>query len=186
MADTKTKYPTQPSLVGAKIYLRPATADDAANVEYWTLHSEPEALNCRPQLFLTPSEAEERYKNKEKSTSQQRFAVVRKDDQMLVGAVAFFNYNPLNRSAELGLLIDPEERRKGYGKEAIQLLCRYLFKFRGLNKVYAQTAGFNEAAIELLDTLGFKRDGNLRDHYFYDGEFHNAAIYSLLLFELDW
>jgi len=186
MADTKTKYPTQPSLVGAKIYLRPATADDAANVEYWTLHSEPEALNCRPLLFLTPSEAAERYKSKEKSTSQQRFAVVRKDDQMLVGAVAFFNYNPLNRSAELGLLIDPEERRKGYGKEAIQLLCRYLFKFRGLNKVHAQTVDFNEAAIELLETLGFKRDGALRDHYFYDGEFHNAAIYSLLLFELDW
>lgn len=186
MADTKIKYPTQPSLVGAKIYLRPATADDAANVEYWTLQSEPEALSCRPLLFLTPSEAAERYKSKEKSTSQQRFAVVRKDDQMLVGAVAFFNYNPLNRSAELGLLIDPEERRKGYGKEAIQLLCRYLFRFRGLNKVHAQTVDFNEAALELLETLGFKRDGSLRDHYFYDGEFHNAAIYSLLLFELDW
>lgn len=186
MADTKIKYPTQPSLVGANIYLRPVTTDDAANIEYWTLHSEPEALSCRPQLFLTPSEAAERYKSKEKSTSQQRFAVVRKDDQMLVGAVAFFNYNPLNRSAELGLLIDPEERRKGYGKEAIQLLCRYLFRFRGLNKIHAQTVDFNEATIELLEALGFKRDGTFRDHYFYDGEFHNAAIYSLLLFELDW
>ncbi len=186
MADTKAKYPTRASLVGAKIYLRPATADDAANFEYWTLHSEPAALSCRPQLFLTPSEVAERYKSKERSTSQQRFAVVRKDDNMLVGAVGFFDYNPLNRSAELGLLIDPQERKKGYGKEAMQLLCRYLFKFRGLNKVYAQTAVFNEAATELLESLGFKRDGTLRDHYFYDGEFHSGAVYSLLLFELDW
>lgn len=186
MADTEAKYPTQPSLVGSKVYLRPGTAEDAANRQYWFLHGEPQAMSCSPVPFLTPSEASERFKSKEKSPSEQRFAVVRKEDEVPVGEVAFFNHNPLNRSAELGLLIDPEEREKGYGKEAAQLLCRYLFKYRGLNKVYAQTADFNEAAIKLLETLRFKKDGSLRDHYFFDGEFHNAAVYSLLLFELDW
>ena len=186
MAVIKTKYPTRPSLVGAKIHLRPATADDEINIEYWTLQSEPEALSCHALPFLTPSEAAERRKNKEKSTDEQRFAVVRNSDQMLVGAVTFFNYNSLNRSAELGLLIDPEERKKGYGKQAIQLISRYLFRFRGLNKVYAQTAEFNDAAVKLLEKLDFKRDGTLRDHYFYDGEFYAAVIYSLLLFEMQW
>ncbi len=186
MVDKKAKYPTQPSLVGTKVYLRPGTAEDAANWRYWTLQSEPQAISCSPVPFLTPSEASEKFKSKEKSTSEQRFAVVKKDDQIPVGEVAFFNYNSLNRSAELGLLIDPDERKKGYGKEATQVLCRHLFKYRGLNKVYAQTASFNEAAIKLLETLSFKRDADLRDHYFYDSEFHNGVIYSLLLFELDW
>jgi len=40
--------------------------------------------------------------------------------------------------------------------------------------------------VKLLETLGFKKDAVLRDHYFYNGEFHNGFIYSLLLFELDW
>lgn len=186
MPDKKTKFPTSPSLVGTKIYLRPGTAEDAANWQYWFLHSEPQAMSCSPLPLLTPLEASERFKGKEKSTSEQRFAVIRKDDQVLVGEVAFFNYNPLNRSAELGLLIDPEERKKGFGKEAAQLLCRYLFKYRGLNKISAQTAVHNEAAIKLLESLAFKKEASLRDHYFYNGEFHNAYIYSLLLFELDW
>jgi len=186
MLDKKHKFPTSPALVGTKIYLRPATAEDAANRQHWFLQGEPQTLNSSPFLFLTPAEASERFKSKEKSTSEQRFAVVRKDDHVPIGEVAFFNYNSLNRSAELGLLIDPEEREKGYGKEATQLLCRYLFKHRGLNKVYARTAAFNEAVVKLLETLGFKKDAVLRDHYFYNGEFHNGFIYSLLLFELDW
>ncbi|MFQ6007316.1 MAG: GNAT family N-acetyltransferase [Candidatus Zixiibacteriota bacterium] len=186
MADKKPKFPTSPSLIGSKVYLRPGTAEDAVNRQYWLLHSEPQAMSCYPVELVTPSEASERFQKREKSTAEQRFAVVRKDDQTPVGEAAFFNYNPQNRSAELGLLIDPDERKKGYGKDAMQLLCRYLFKHRGLNKVYAQTPAFNEAAVGLLKSLGFKKDGTLRDHYFYNGEFHNGYVYSLLLFELDW
>jgi RimJ/RimL family protein N-acetyltransferase len=186
MADKKPKLPTSPSLVGSKIYLRPGTAEDAVNWQHWRLHSDPQAMSCYPVEFVTPSEASERFQKREKTTAQQRFAVVCKDDQTPVGEAAFFNYNPQNRSAELGLLIDPDERRKGYATEALQLLCRYLFKHRGLNKVYAQTAAFNEAALGLLESLGFKQDATLRDHYFYNGAFHHGVIYSLLLFELDW
>ncbi|MEW5995345.1 MAG: GNAT family protein, partial [Candidatus Zixiibacteriota bacterium] len=86
----------------------------------------------------------------------------------------------------LGVIIDPDERKKGYGKEALQILGRYLFSHRGLNKVYAQTAAFNEGAVALLESLGFKRDATLRNHYFYDGEFHAGYIYSLLAYEVDW
>ena len=64
-------------------------------------------------------------------------------------------------------------------------MCRYLFKQCGLNKVYAQTAEFNEGAIKLLESLGFKRDATLRDHYFLNGRFHAGLIYSLLLFEFE-
>lgn len=186
MPDKKNIFPTPPSLVGTKIYLRSATAEDVVNRQFWFLHSDPQAQSCHPVAFLTLSEASERFQKREKSPSEQRFAVVRKDDQAPTGEVSFFNYNPLNRSAEIGLLIDPDERKKGYGKEAIRLLCRYLFKYRGLNKVYAQTAAFNEDSIMLLESLSFKKDANLRDHYFYNGEFHNGFIYSLLLFEFDW
>jgi len=37
-----------------------------------------------------------------------------------------------------------------------------------------------------MESMGFKRDATLRDHYFLKGEFHNGFIYSLLQFELDW
>ncbi|MFH1373261.1 MAG: GNAT family protein [bacterium] len=186
MADKKGKFATPEWLVGSKVYLRPATPEDVATFQYWSEQSNPEMLSCHAQPFLTPTQAAEKYKNREVSTSHQKFAVIRKDDQMLVGSVVFFNYNELNRSAELGLLIDPDERKNGHGKEALQLLASYLFKQRGLNKVYAQTAEPNEATVALLEGLGFKKDATLRDHYFFNSEFHNGVIYSLLLFELHW
>ncbi len=186
MKGEKEVYATLPSLVGEKIYLRPLTPQDVADIELWMLQSDPELLSCEPPSFRTPSEAVEAFKNREKSPAWQKFAVVRKEDKMLVGMVGFFNFNPLNRSAEIEILIDPDERRKGLGKEALQVLTRYLFRYRGLNKVYLHTVESNEAAIALLEKLRFSRDGVLRNHFFYDGEFYDGYLYSLLLYELEW
>lgn len=186
MSDKGSKFPTQPALIGSKIFLRPATADDVANFHFWFNQCEPQTQTCRMQILHTSGESVEAFKKRERSTSRQEFAIVRKADKTPVGHATFFDYNPLNRSAELGLLIDPDEQRQGYASEALRLLTAYLFNQRGLNKVYAQCSTDNEGTVKLLEQLGFKKDGTLRDHQFYDGEFHHCYIYSLLLFELDW
>ena len=185
MADKKA-FPTQPSLIGKNVYLRPATSDDMANYQYWFLQSEPQFMSCHPLSFLTVSEAAERYKKTEKSENKQKFAIINKENNIMLGVISFFNFNHLNRSAELGILIDPDTRKKGFATEAMRLLIKYLFMYRGLNKVYAETAEFNKPATKLLETLGFKKDGTLRDHHFYKGEFHNKLVYSYLRFELEW
>jgi RimJ/RimL family protein N-acetyltransferase len=186
MSDKKKSFPTQPSLVGDKVFLRPLVPEDLANTFLWTLQSEPQSMSCRPWIFATASEVSERMKKSEKDSSRQRFMVFRKDDKTAVAHVSFFDLNTLNRSAELGLIVDPDERRKGYGSDALKVLIRYLFSYRGLNKVYAQTAEYNTNTVALLESLGLKKDATLRDHYFYRGEFHHGFIYSLLQFEEDW
>ena len=103
-----------------------------------------------------------------------------------MGRVSYENLNSRNRSAEVAVIIDPDERERGYGKEGLQILCRHLFLHQGLNKVYGTTPEENKSSVQLMESLGFKKDGVLRDNCFYQGEFHNALIYSLLRFELDW
>ena len=186
MADKKKSFPTSPSLVGDKVFLKPTTPEDEANTYHWTLLSDPQSQSCRPWVFRTASEISELFKKAEKDLSRQRFMVLRKDNGTPVARVTYFDLNPLNRSAELGLIVDPDERRKGYGADGLRVLTRYLFHNRGLNKVYAQTAQFNTQAIALVESLGFKKDATLRDHYFYQGEFHHGLVYSLLQFEVDW
>ncbi|MEA3296882.1 MAG: GNAT family protein [candidate division Zixibacteria bacterium] len=187
MGDNQKPLPTQPSFIGHKVYLRPTTAEDITNVHYWNVQSEPQSMACRALIFRTATESVERFRKSEKSANDQSFTVIRKKDKVPLGLVRFFGYNQLNRSAELGLLIDPDEQKKGYGADALKVLCRYLFNFRGLNKVHAQTPIFNKGAIKLLEKLEFKKDATLRDHYFYNGEFHNGFIYSMLLCELhEW
>ena len=178
-------FPTQPTFVGEKVYLRPPNSDDPLNFYFWSLLSEPQSQSCRPMRIGNPGNVVENYKKKEQGINNQDFSIVQKEDNRLVGKTTYFDLNTQNRSAEIGIIIDPDERENGYASEAIFLLCKYLFRQRGLNKVYAQTAEFNKGAINLLKSLEFKQDGILRDHYYFDSEFHNGLIFSILLYEFN-
>ncbi|HUV30808.1 MAG TPA: GNAT family protein [Acidobacteriota bacterium] len=182
MADDK-KPPTLPGLIGDKVYLRFATAEDVANTHHWYLLSDPHLLSPEAPTFLTPAEAAEAFRKQERSSAHERFTVIRLKDKTPVGWVRFFDLNPHNRSAALEVVIDPDERKKGHGIEAMRILCRYLFEYRGLNKVYARIADRNQAMVSLLKKAGFQRDGTLRRHYFYKGEYEDGSLYSLLRFE---
>jgi ribosomal-protein-alanine N-acetyltransferase len=183
MSENKPEFPTPPGLVGKTVYLRPATAEDVANTFHWHLLCDPSMLSCRPHPFSTAADAAERYRKREPSADEQLFVIVALKEKTTVGVIRYFNWNNLNRSAELGLLVDPDQHRKGYGIEAVRLLTRYLFQMRDLNRVYACTSSLNKATVGLLEKAGFKRDGTLRHQYFHNGELHDGYIYSLLRFE---
>jgi len=185
MADSSDKMLTRAALSGKKLFLRPMTPEDVSRSYHWILQADPQSLTCYATPTLTAAQAAEQFKAREISAGQQSFMVVRTKDNAPVGQAEFSNLNDLNRSAEISLHIDPDERKSGVGEETINILCRFLFRYRGLNKVYCQIGSFNDAAIKLLESCGFKRDGVLRNHHFYNGEFHDEYIYSLLLFEFD-
>jgi RimJ/RimL family protein N-acetyltransferase len=176
-------YPTPASLVGNKVYLRAMEAEDTAITYLWHLHTEPQSQTCHQAILVTPKEMVEAAKKREKKPTEGDFAIVRKEDDKIVGKIRFFNLNMINRSAELGYIIDPEEHKKGYGKEGLTILVRYLFIYLNLNKVYAQTAVFNTPSVNLLKSLDFKLDGTLRQHHFYHGTLHDDLVFSLLRFE---
>ncbi|MDZ4722459.1 MAG: GNAT family protein [candidate division Zixibacteria bacterium] len=177
-------YPTLPSLVGDEIYLRIVTPDDIAQTHHWLIQSDPHLQTCEPFVMMTASEAAEIYRKKERTVETVSYITIRKKDNTPIARIRYFNYNPMNRSAEIGYLVDPDQRRKGYARESILVLCRYLFRNLGLHKVHAQTASVNIPSVQLLESCGFKRDGVLRAHHFYNGEFHDDFIYSILAFEL--
>ncbi|HHI02305.1 MAG TPA: N-acetyltransferase [candidate division Zixibacteria bacterium] len=177
------QFPTTPSLVGKNIYLRAAVPDDYHEVHRWFIGSDPLAQTCHPVRMISPEEKVKKMQAKETGNDEGRFAIVTKEDHRLVGEVAYFHLNMLNRAAELGYLIAPEERGNGFAKEAMQLLINYLFLDLNLNKVYAQTASFNKGSIKLLESLEFKLDGTLRQHHYYKGDLYDDLLYSLLKFE---
>ncbi len=181
----KKDLPAPNSLVGDKIYLRPATAEDIQNTYHWTILSDPQSLTSRPRILLSAAQAAERFKSEQPSAEKQTFMIVRQEDNTPVGRINFFNYNSLNLSAEIGLVIDPDERRKGHATDAIWTLCRYLFMQRGLNKVVFETVALNKGMIKIAEQLRFKQDGTLRDQYYQNGKFIDGRIYSLLRYEFE-
>lgn len=186
MAEEQPDLPVQPSLIGDNLYLRPAVAEDISATYHWTLQSEPQSQTCRPFVIKTPQEAAESFAAVSRSLDKMQFMAVPIEGGKPVAQVSYFDLNQQNRSVELGLIVDPEQRKQGFGAEALRIMIKYLFRHRGLNKVYAQTAACNQPTVKLLEKLGFKRDATLRDHYFIDGQWFNGYIYSLPLYDLDF
>lgn len=101
-------------------------------------------------------------------------------DNSLVGNVMCFDYNPRNKSIEVGYFIRKEDRGKGYGKLALQVFCQILLREVGMSKLIAQTAEFNKSSINILESTGFHLDGVLREHHEYKGKLYCDHLYSLL------
>lgn len=64
-------------------------------------------------------------------------------------------------SMEIELYIGRKFRRQGYGREAVNALCRYAFAEEprdAAETIYASTLRENSAAVGLLEACGFVRD----------------------------
>ncbi len=184
--DAKKTFPTHPLLIGKKLYLRPATAEDIANTHHWFLQSDSQMIFYRPHQLLTATEAAELFKRQEKSPDRQELIMARQSDNMPVGRIRYIELNTYNRSVELFVLVDPDEQRKGHGSEGIRILCHYAFRFLDLNRIYGYACVKNSAAIKLIEHLGFRKEGTLRNHFLFNGEYQDGVVASLLRFELDW
>jgi len=146
----------------------------------WFWESDPSRLTCRPIKEESVEEILKRFGGKFAFEHIHHYAVRRIEDNEFVGRVTYFDLNTRNRSAEIGFLIGPEFRRKGYAREAVLLLLHHLFVELDLNKAMAQTGEFNAGSIALLKGLGFHQDGRLRQHHVIDGRYFDDLLFSLL------
>ena len=96
-------------------------------------------------------------------TGQQRFIIETKQARA-VGAVDLFGFDPLNARAGIGILIaEEEDRRRGYARDAIQVLCNYGRNILGLHQLWCNVAESNLASLSLFNACGFETMGLKRD-----------------------
>lgn len=80
----------------------------------------------------------------------------------------------------IGYWIASEYQGEGYGKKATGFLIDELYRQYPHPAVYARTLPTNEASRGLLESLGFSQEGRLRKEAFWDGEYRDTIVYSLL------
>lgn len=71
---------------------------------------------------------------------------------------------------EIGYVISPAFRRRGYAAEAVERTVRYLFEETDTVLVTAGAAAGNTASLALLEKLGFTREGRICKGFFLPGE----------------
>lgn len=96
----------------------------------------------------------------------------------LVGLIDLFDFDPKNQRAGLGIVVlKNEDRNKGVGSEAIELLCQYAFQTLNLHQLYANVASDNETSLHLFKKMGFQEVGVKKDWIFSFGDYKNEILF---------
>lgn len=107
---------------------------------------------------------------------QLRLMVERVEDKQLVGIVDLFDFSPADHRAEVGIVIDPDYRDRGYGREALALLCHYAEHVLDLHQLYAYVFEDNAPARQLFASCGFSEVATLKDWVFADKKFRAVCL----------
>jgi RimJ/RimL family protein N-acetyltransferase len=101
-------------------------------------------------------------------------------DGELVGRATMFSFDPLSRNAEVGLVLAPEHRGRGYGREVLRMLLEFGFTHRNLHRVWLETTSTNERALRSYAAAGFVEEGRLREHAWVAGRYVDMVRMAVL------
>ncbi|MDI9257464.1 MULTISPECIES: GNAT family N-acetyltransferase [Flavobacterium] len=112
---------------------------------------------------------------------QLRLAICKKGNAEAIGLIDLFDFDPKNRRAGVGIIIQEEANRKtGFGKEALGLVIDYAFQQLQLHQLYANIGTENAASLALFTTFGFEKIGVKKDWNFIHNTFHDEALFQLI------
>lgn len=165
-------------LVGTTIYLSPMSVEDAQQYTIWMNDFKvTDGLGTSTMLLGLEQEKEWIRKNQ----SEHQFAIVRLEDDKLLGNCGLQEIFHIRQCAEVGLFIgDEEHRNQGYGSQALQLLLEYGFDYLNLHNIMLKVFSFNQRAIRCYEKVGFYEIGRRREAYYLKGMFHDEVYMDIL------
>ncbi len=113
------------------------------------------------------------------ATGWQQFVVVHRAGGEFLGDLGVNFDAPRRRQAEIGFAFAPAARGHGYAGEAAAAMVERLFA-TGRHRLVAQTDVRNLAAQRLIERLGFRREGLLRQSWEDGGHYYDELIYARL------
>lgn len=108
-----------------------------------------------------------------------QYAVELTAGQVHIGDVGV-NLHDNRMQADIGYTLAPRWQGRGYATEAVGAVLGHLFRVKGLHRVSAECDARNVASYRLLERVGFRREGLLRQHSWFKGEWTDDLLYGLL------
>lgn len=89
-----------------------------------------------------------------------------------------------SRVATLGIWIGKPYWDKGYGTDAVRVLCRFGFRHANLQRIQLHVFAPNERGTRVYEKVGFKHEGTLRRSHFVGGRYVDTYVMGLLAEDL--
>ena len=174
-------------MTGTKVVLTPACREDVPAYLRWI--TDPE-LNVFLLDYGKVFTLEQEYAWYEDAVAKADSHAVHMDirlvgDQKLIGDCVLFDINHKEGTAEVGILVGEKEyHSKGYGSEALFLLCRYGFDKLNLHSILLHHLSINACGDKAYRKVGFREFGCFRESVVRDRVRHDIVYMDLLEPEL--
>ena len=172
-------------LEGDAITLRPATEEDLPFLSAeW---NSPAICATRTDLYPRGDEELRRYLGGRLGREDRSLALLVCVDEEPVGLALLIRERPSDvelRQGELAYWTARDAQEEGYATAGSRSLVRHAFDRLGLHKVRARTFADNDPSRRVLEKLGFREEGVLREEAFVDGEWVDQVYYGLT--ESEW
>lgn len=107
---------------------------------------------------------------------QLRLVICNYADEPL-GMIDLFDFDFKNRRSGIGILVKAQEnRQKGYGSEALQLLIKYCSVHLDLHQLYCNISEENSDSLKLFKKKGFEVIGLKKDWNYINGSYKNEYL----------
>ncbi|MBN1677404.1 MAG: GNAT family N-acetyltransferase [Candidatus Thermoplasmatota archaeon] len=170
-----------------RLVLREVTAKDALwyfkHFNIWEIVDGQESPGPR-DMKAARRELKHYFTDNFKNGTGIRWGITLKGSNDLVGSTGFYKWNKKTSQVETGYDLDPEYSGQGTMTEAMTAIIQYAFDVMKVNRIEALVSPRNKNSLRLLRGLGFRKEGTLREHDFYDGKFVDDFLFSLL--KRDW
>ena len=138
-----------------------------------------------PARPMSAAMVKKAYEKLEKEVEDEKnmyyFAIRAREDDRLIGNVKIQWIEWSNGNAHIHLGIGAaDDRRKGYGSQAMQMSLRFAFGELNLYRLTARVPAYNEGAIALLKKFGFVEEVRRRQALDRDGRRWDLVVFGLL------
>lgn len=171
-----------PTLETERLVLRKIEEKDVSDIfEY--LSDEEVMRHYGTKPFLNIEQALQTISNYERVFSEQsgiRWGITLKGEDKVIGSCFYDDINFEHCRIDLGYVLNKKYWRQGITKEAVQAIINYGFNNMNINRYQSVIEPENLPSQKLVESLGFQREGLLRDYEWFDGKFDDLYMYSLL------
>lgn len=139
-------------LYGKRVRLRPLEIEDAKRILRWGKNPS-DLLSGYNYGQMTQIEA--KLWQRSKRSLRVRYFAIDIEDRELIGYLGAKNINRVKRSAQLGIVLDPNYQSQGYGQDALERFLDYFFNEWSMDRISLEVNYFNKRALHIYQKLGF-------------------------------
>ena len=171
------------TLTTQRLILRPINSDDAKAIFIYRTDS-----NTNKYQGWVPKRIEDVYYFINKTVSNTinkqstwfQFVIILKHSGELIGDIGLHFFDNENKQVEVGCTLSKDYHKKGFAKEAMDEIIKYVFITLNKHRIIASIDPENVNSIKLFEKLKFRKEAHFRKSLFLNEKWVDDLIYAIL------